>query len=437
MSKKNNNKTPKIRRQSRQSSFIKGMPALPERFLQQMERLLGPDEARQLADALDESPSVSIRVNRRKVQNPEKFIKRFAAFNPTPVPWCKSGFYLDRRPDFIHDPLLHAGCYYVQEAASMIYEDIVSTLLPVSSVSKVNILDLCAAPGGKTTAILNALVPKVLHGEISSYTIVANELDPHRAKILKENLDKWGDPDIIVTNSPTSHFAHLDGVFDIVAVDAPCSGEGMMRRESVARNQWSENLVTQCSALQKEILKDALKTLKPGGILIFSTCTFNEKEDEDNVEWLKENFALQPLMSPRHFLPHRERCEGLFIGAFRKPSPLPVEYSNQYGNLTVRLKKTGIKIISQGTEKTVMKGSVETPSSRKVLAYDFDKEEFPLVELNKEEAISYLRRNSLILPEDTPLGYVTVCHEGYPLGLVKNVGSRANNLYPPEWRVVT
>lgn len=405
------------------------MPEIPEGFVRQMEEILGAEDSKLLINALDEAPSVSIRINRKKVSDPETFIRRFAEYGVSPIEWCESGFYLDKRPDFVLDPLFHAGTYYVQEAASMIYESIVARWISRlgGSGNSLRVLDLCAAPGGKSTAILNTLK--------GSYTLVANEYDSKRSRILKENLDKWGDPNVIITNSPTDRFRELENYFDIVAVDAPCSGEGMMRREPIARSQWGEGLVEQCAVLQKEILDNAVSALKPGGLLIYSTCTFNEHENEGNVEWLLQEYGLETVEAPRHFFPHRERCEGLFVAAFRKPGE-PSASNSSITDISARLKKSGIWIVSEGTEKSIVKGNLEVPSSRMVLSHDYDKTSFTDVELSREEALSYLRRNSLILPPGTPTGYVSVSYDEHPLGLVKNLGSRANNLYPYEWRLL-
>lgn len=408
------------------------LPPLPAGFCEEMRSNLGQEESARLFEAMQKEPSVSIRINRRKVADPEAFMARFNDFSPRAVPWCESGFYLEGRPDFIHDPLLHAGTYYVQEAGSMVYETILNNLINSLELDSepdnrpLAVLDLCAAPGGKTTAMLNALS--------GNYLLVANEIDRKRVRILKENIDKWGDPNVIVTNSPPVKFESLGEIFDIVAVDAPCSGEGMMRREPVARSQWGPGLVDQCSSLQREILKSAVGTLRPGGIIIYSTCTFNKKENEENVDWLVREFHLELLDTPRRFMPHRDRCEGLFVAVLRKSAS---------GSSTGRelslplLRKAGINVVGEGTEKTVDKGNLKIPSSRAVLAYNHDRNTFPEVELTYDEALSYLRRNSLVLAPGTPKGYVAVTFGGYPLGLVKNLGTRANNLYPAEWRVRT
>lgn len=411
------------------------MPAIPGEFLKRMETLIGEEETARLAAELDKKPSVSIRINRKKVSDPEAFMERFASYAPLPVPWCNSGFYLSARPDFAHDPLFHAGAYYVQEAASMVYESIVAELLSGHDDSingrPLLVADFCAAPGGKTTAILNGLK--------GNYLLVANEFERKRAFILKENIDKWGDPNVIITNSPVSKFEALTNLFDLIAVDAPCSGEGMMRREQVARTQWNPGLVEQCSALQREILESAVSALRPGGYLIFSTCTFNDIENEGNVEWLIENFGLEIIMKPRHFMPHRDKCEGLFVAAFRKPLEDSVNRQavTSMEGLSQLLKKAGVNIISAGLEQTVKKGNLDLPSSRKVLSHDFDRNEYPAVNVTREEAVNYLRRNAITLPEGTPAGFVVVAYEDFPLGLVKNLGNRSNNLYPAEWRILS
>lgn len=423
-------------KKNRTSPSASLMPPLPSTFIDRMTTILGDEETTRLKTALDEKPSVSIRINRRKAGDSLAFIQKFSNYHPYPVPWCESGFYLDGRPDFVHDPLLHAGTYYVQEAASMVYESIVGEILKGLNIEAsvtdrpLIIADMCAAPGGKSTAMLNALTGK--------YILVANEFDRKRAFILKENIDKWGDPDVVITNSPTSKFGLLQQLFDIIAVDAPCSGEGMMRREPIARTQWNPGLIEQCAFLQREILDSAVKALKPGGYLIYSTCTFNNIENEENVKWLQEEFGLEIIRDPHHYMPHRERCEGLFVVVLRKPEDIVnARYAiSDIEDMVSLLKKKGISIISAGTEQYIKKGNIEIPSSRRVLAYNYNNE-FPSVDISLGDSLAYLRRNSITLPEGTPKGYVALRYEGYPLGLVKNIGNRANNLYPAEWRLLS
>lgn len=441
-------------------------------FFDRIKRDFGEEEAKALMEALNESPSVSIRLNNKKLSNPDTVIEEWPGMKTDPVEWCPSGLYLSKRPDFIHDPLLHAGAYYVQEAASMVYESIIGNIMEgMEGGGTVRVLDLCAAPGGKTTTILNALK--------GNYAVVANEYDRQRAGILKENIDKWGDPRVIVTSSDAASLGRLGNCFDIIAVDAPCSGEGMMRREPVARSQWSEKLVESCAALQRDILKDILPALRPGGLLIYSTCTFNLTEDEENARWIEEECGLESIGPFRRFMPHRQRCEGLFVAVFRKPCDcegsghlnvalnprnknrqslkIKGEFNflkskdiilEKIGNrifgiptdilsLYEWLKRERINILSAGTELAALKGDLAVPSSRQVLSLDFDRDALPLSELSREDAVAYLRRNAILLTDHTPGGYVVVCHKGFPIGLVKNIGNRANNLYPQEWRILS
>lgn len=439
---------------------------------------IGPQRAQILFSALCGEPESSVRLNRRK--QPE------APLYPgmSQVPWCGSGQYLPERPPFTLNPLLHAGAFYVQDAASMVYETIVSLIVGAGPVFA---CDLCAAPGGKTTAILNALP--------DGSVMLANEFSSSRANVLKENLIKYGYPDLIVTNTDTSRLASLKGRFDLVAVDAPCSGEGMMRKEEAARSQWSEGLIRQCSAMQREIVANAVGMLAPGGCLIYSTCTFNTSEDEDNAAWIAETFGLEPIdtglaghdgIQPQtkgnvpclRFMPGFTRGEGLFLAAFRKPDDAAgtsrsfktkkkgkkegkektdrrllamaeswmegdfdlidhdgriLALSPAAASLLEALPK-GVRIMSAGVEVGEVKGKDLIPSHALAMSTAMA-HPFPEVELTKEDALRYLAKEAIILPEGTPKGYVTATFQGFPLGFIKNLGNRSNNLYPSEWRI--
>lgn len=435
---------------------------IPPGFVEEISNLLGP-KADALVSALDEAPSVSYRINNKKISDASTVAKSFLPIESTPVPWCPDGFYLSSRPEFILNPLLHAGVFYVQEAASMVYQTIVSDLLSGMD-APVRVLDLCAAPGGKSTAMLNALS--------GDYLLVANEYDRQRVRILRENLDKWGDPNVIITSTNAESFGRLSGFFDIVAVDAPCSGEGMMRREPVARSQWSEGLVNSCALMQRDILADVAPALAPGGYLIYSTCTFNTRENEANCRYIIEELGFRQVRDPERFMPHERVCEGLFVAVFRKPEDVDVsalrragrasatKYSpdwafvkpdgmefRRYGDTVFAmpeavasavdiLQANGIKPLSAGVETGNAKGNLILPSSRQLLSTAFDRNSIPLVELGAPTAMDFLRRNSPVLQPDTPKGYVGLTYGGYPLGLVKNLGTRTNTLHPSEWRVV-
>ncbi len=232
------------------------LTVLPEEFLRRV-----PPE---LAAALDGTPPVSVRFNPFKVSDRPEGLRQ--------VPWCRYGYYLDERPQFSLDPAWHAGAYYVQEASSMFVGEL------AGDIGGLRVLDLCAAPGGKTT-LLSTLTG--LDG-----LVVANEPIRARAQVLADNVARWGLGNVVVTNNDPSHFAGFRDWFDVVLVDAPCSGEGMFRRNPESRGEWSEANVVLCARRQRRILGDILAVLKPGGRLIYSTCTFNRAENEENVEWL-------------------------------------------------------------------------------------------------------------------------------------------------------
>ena len=241
---------------------------LPELFRSRTTESLGTSEAERLFAALDngESP-VSIRFNPYKIgSQPEG----------RQVPWCRYGYYLDERPQFTLDPAFHGGAYYVQEASSMFLEAIFRQIFEPDAAPR--ILDLCAAPGGKTTLLSTLAGAEGL--------VVANEVIRQRASVLAANAVKWGIGNIVVTNNDPAHFAPFEHYFDLIAVDAPCSGEGMFRKDPAARTEWSEQGVKLCAARQRRILSDIWGSLRPGGILIYSTCTFNAAENEENIAWL-------------------------------------------------------------------------------------------------------------------------------------------------------
>lgn len=282
-----------------------------------------------LVDVLETTaPEVSVRVNRRKCGAALPKV----AEGGTPVPWCADGFYLPERPDFTHDPALHQGCYYVQDASSMAIAEVVGQLLaklPEEALQSLRYLDSCAAPGGKTTAAMAALPPTAL--------VVANEYDYRRAEILKENILKWGGNNAVVARGDTARFRQLPEWFHIVAADVPCSGEGMMRKDETARAQWTPRLVEECAARQREILDNLWETLLPGGYLIYSTCTFNRAENEEVMDYMLRTYGAEPVPlsmerfpgvvateTMLRFLPGRIRGEGLALGVLRKPGDLPL-----------------------------------------------------------------------------------------------------------------
>ncbi len=463
---------------------------LPKIFVKSIDSFIKGDELEKFVQKMEEAPATGVRLNRRK-PTPNPIYP-----DMKPVEWCNSAFYLPSRPQFTLNPHLHGGAFYVQDPSSTVYETIVEKILHLPDFPNPHspaVLDLCAAPGGKTTAIINALPDDAL--------IVANEYNEKRARILEENLKKWGFPNCIITNSPTSRFAECGEIFNLVAVDAPCSGEGMMRKEEEARRQWNPGLVEQCATLQKSIIKDAVKVLTEGGYLIYSTCTFNPLENEENTEFIVKELGLEPVeitsvgvpekstmisksftnIPSIRFMPHITDGEGLFVAIFRKGTGINPAYMSSKGRreknkksflktdafptlkrvidelygtfyckeigskislvtpeieeMSERLK--GIRILSAGIEAGEIKGKDFIPSTSLALISSFRDNPFPDIPLSKEDALSFLRRENIILPDDTPRGYVTVSFEGTRLGFAKHLGNRTNNLYPSYWRIRT
>lgn len=394
-----------------------------------------------LLAGLAAEPTTSIRLNPRRLDTtlePEGADGR--------VPWCPEGVYLSQRPTFTADPLLHAGAYYVQDASSMFIAHIIRQLSIINhplgakrrftlEESPSTVLDLCAAPGGKST-LLRSLLP-------DDALLVSNEPIRARAQVLAENMTKWGHPNVLVTQAYARDFARYAEAFDLILADVPCSGEGMMRKEEMAVSQWSPQLISQCAALQQSIIEDVWPALRPGGLLIYSTCTFNPEEDEDNVEWIAQHLDadilpipvdpswgicgdlrknhLQPSTLPPslteegsgerplfcHFLPGPVRGEGFFCALLRKrgePSERP------------HRPRSFDRLVTLPTDQ------LTAPDA-------------PCVDVSLADAFRYLCREAIVLPSDAPRGIVQVCFRGQRLGTAKNLGTRANNLYPKEWRI--
>lgn len=457
-----------------------------------------------LPQALSSSQSpVSLRLNSRCLP---------ASMSPSvpsrPVPWNPRGFILadgSERPQFTWDPMMHAGAYYVQEAASMIHGHIISTLLArrPDPLAPVALLDACAAPGGKTTAAIDVL-------PVGS-AVVANEWDFRRAEVLRENLAKWGRGiSTIITRGDTRRLRRLSSAFDIVIADVPCSGEGMFRKDPAAVAQWSPRLVAECRERQEEIIENLWHTLKPGGWLIYSTCTFNRTEDEEMIEWIISNFDAESVEIPvdpswgivgaiadpalpgdcrlpvMRFLPGLTPTEGLFVAVLRKPgdsegrqrrerpsrstqskqlrSPREVEQwlakLPDGSSLSLLVTETEGKaadvwaveerwvplrdalmreadVIAPGLHVATIKGKNVMPAPPLAFSEWLAPSAFPRVGLDYDEAVAFLQRGVPSLPPDVPVGFVLLTYLGLPLGFVKNLGNRANSLYPAEWRILS
>lgn len=395
------------------------------------------------------------------------------------VPWHPLGYYLPERPVFTLDPRLHAGAYYVQEASSMFLYAALRQI--VSAGTNLKILDLCAAPGGKST-LLSAFTGK-------DGLLVSNEYVRSRVGILRENLERWGLENVAVTSADAAAYAKMEGWFDVVAVDAPCSGEGLFRKDPDAVKEWSPQAVESCALRQKDILHGAVQALAPGGILLYSTCTYNRQENEENVRYLCEKYPLElvPLDIPaawgiasntwgHHFYPHRLQGEGFFISVLRKKEGPAVRHNlpsafqhlkplskNQVPELypwvsdaaTLRFYKTPQEEIIAlpaaqepdfllldkvcnskwfGVKLGAFKGRDFIPDHALALS-TLRSPKLPLLDLQRNQAIQFLRKESLDLPENTPRGWVLAAFEGLPLGWMKVLPNRMNNYLPQERRI--
>lgn len=429
-----------------------------------------------LLEALNENVPVSVRRNPKKVKS-ELPVDRG-------IDWCENAFYLSERPSFTLDPLFHAGSYYPQEAGSMVIDAVLRQLdLPENPT----VLDLCGAPGGKSTLVLSYLN--------NSGLLVSNEVIQSRSRILKENCTKWGFANSIVTNNDPSDFNRLPDFFDAILVDAPCSGEGMFRKDPAARNEWSPDNVKLCSARQKRILGDIWSSLKPGGFLIYSTCTFNSDENEDNVQWIKDELGAEivPLQMPVEFqlgrgdvghyaIPGKTDAEGFYIAVLRKEgNPLPLwrglgggkNGSNRNQKIKAQniakekdlsplsdfadLSETGVwrwkdfllglpknteeamllvydtmRIVKLGTELGMLARKGFVPSHDLSMSTSLRSVE-NCIDVSREEALKYLKGETFALSGNKGMQLVTFQNE--PLGWIKHLGNRFNNGYPKEWRI--
>lgn len=442
---------------------------LPDKF---KERIAGQEyiDSVGLIQALEKPSPVSIRVNSLKLGAEPS--------GSRPVPWCSGGFYLEERPSFTLDPLFHAGCYYPQEASGMFLEEIFRQT--TDDTRNLKVLDLCGAPGGKATH-LSSLIG-------NDGFLVANEVIRPRANLLAENLVKWGRSNFVVTQSDPSAFIGLPGFFDLILADAPCSGEGMFR-DPVAVREWSVENTLLCAERQKRILLDVWPSLKEDGILIYSTCTFNPGENEENVKWLLSKQKAESVamdisrfqgiteidyhgIKGYGFYPGRIKGDGLFYAVLRKKErtgrqmqlkrktvyTLPDREEKEtarkwtdfspdriirYGEKTValpcgaeefRILSEVLKIVSPGTTIMTSKKKNFIPSHEIATSVRLKKNQFFSVELDLADALSYLRRDNFNL-KAVDKGWNLVTYKSINLGFVNNIGSRFNNYYPVEWRI--
>lgn len=440
---------------------------LPKEFIEYTSALFGAERWQRFVDSFNESTPVSVRLNPYKApsrppQGEEKesitpsLLNSFTSSEARPVPWCRNGYWLSERPQFTLDPLFHAGVYYVQEAGSMFLDEVLRQVIGNSEFGIQNsewcALDLCAAPGGKSTLMRAALSSCSLPTEEGrgGVLLLSNEPDHRRANILMENMQKQGHPDVIVTNNYPRDYRKSKMMFDLILTDVPCSGEGMFRRDEATIKEWSIQNVHKCAELQRSIVEDIWPCLRPGGILIYSTCTFNVHEDEENVRWIMEELGADILpieTKPEwnitgsllegwdkpvyRFIPGTSNSEGLFMAVLRKHGDVEARGAQK----PTAKQLSCLRVLSDGHPVGEKKGKDIIPAHAEALNIMLDRGKYPMVELSLDDALRYLHRETLVLPDDTPRGYVIVTYKDYPLGFMKNLGNRANNLYPKEWAI--
>lgn len=464
---------------------------LPRTFVERVLRDLGTTEGEALCRALDGEACVSIRVNPAKAEGlrgeqPARVSEVLPMLTAAGrVPWCADGFLLAGRPSFTFDSDFHAGAYYVQEAASQF----VGCLLQGVPTSGARILDLCAAPGGKTT-LYASLVGR-------GGLVVANEIDRRRASVLADNVRKWGTGNVVVTTCEPHAVCDCEAWFDVVVVDAPCSGEGMFRKDPAARGEWSENNVRQCAARQDDILREAWRALRPGGTLIYSTCTFNRDEDEGSLErmlaragdevaapypvdvdpaWGIVEGEVGPFRTFR-FFPHRTVGEGFFAAVARKAPDAPGRQRLPKGRRSmvapadrasagelrrwvrepdrmvfgtvagtgyawygeqaeaVKTLSEALPVICSGVALgQLFKGRLK-PDPALAFFDGLERGAVPVAGLDDEQALRYLRRQE-VAAGALAEGVNLVTARGRALGFAKRIGARVNNMYPNSLRIL-
>jgi len=449
---------------------------LPASLLHSLESVKGFDKEEFIKTHFENGQVTSIRLN------PFKPISQYPNIPiAEPVQWSQYGYYLSNRPSFTFDPLFHAGCYYVQEASSMFLEQALKQTVDLSKPLKV--LDLCAAPGGKSTHIQSLISKDSL--------LVSNEVIKSRCNILKDNIIKWGCENVVVTNNDPKDFSRLENYFDVIVVDAPCSGSGLFRKEPDAIEHWSENNVALCSQRQQRILADVWPALKKDGVLVYSTCSYSKEEDEDIVEWMKEELRInnEELIINNYpgivnssnsyrFWPDKIKGEGFFIAAFKKTEgdePIAIGFASKKPSkkLTeipaseVELLKSlckvnddttyvngfdGIYAVNKKllTEINVLHSNLrvayfgvklgEIMKNKIVPAHalamsNLVSDVTPRIELNLEQSIRYLQKKDIAV-EKSGLGWQLICFNNHPLGWVKLMPGRLNNYYPMELRIL-
>ena len=454
---------------------------IKESFRKYLEEAIGCDNAAIAFSAFEKPASVSLRLNPFKAGGPEA---------GRTVGWSPWGRMLEERPVFTLDPLFHAGAYYVQDSSSMFVGHVFRQMLagPMSErleairrARPVRVLDLCAAPGGKTTDLAASL--RECFGD--DFILVSNEVMKQRVGILADNVALWGDPNVVVTSDDPSAFGSLPGFFDLVVTDVPCSGEGMFRKDEEAQAQWSEDNVALCASRQRRILADVWPSLAEGGMLIYSTCTFNRLENDENVLWIADELGGECLNGNIDtdafpgiirtdcgfsLVPGFVEGEGQYCAVVRKTSAVRIADAGRTARqmrpasvpqmpsglfireMTYRMRGERIiavpanlmadlqileqylHVIAAGCAAGVFKGKTFVPDADLALSVYLAPDAFPSVEVDRQTALAFLHKDSISLPGEEK-GYMIIRHAGLALGFVKNIGNRCNNLHPQSRRI--
>ena len=442
---------------------------LPEQLLKSMESVKGFDK--EAFDKVHQSGEqvTSIRVNPAK--------RTEIKSQNSKIPWADAGFYLEQRPSFTFDPLFHAGTYYVQEASSMFLEQALKQTVDLSQSIKV--LDLCASPGGKSTHIQSLISKDSL--------LVSNDVIRSRANVLKDNIIKWGCENVVVTNNDPKDFSKLENYFDMIVVDAPCSGSGLFRRDPVAIDEWSENNVQLCSQRQQRILADVWPALKKDGILIYSTCSYSKEEDEEIMDWMMgqlsvvsselsvdPQWGITTVQSKKgaygyRFWPDKLKGEGFFLACFQKKAEIDIRNKKKPEQLDKREKELIEKWAKVGGKEFIKyENTVYAWPAHWLKDFNFLLEQLRVIysgvlvgqlmrdkmvpehalaisnlvtdeierfELDYEQAIKYLQRKDLEVQTKNK-GWQLFTFKHHPLGWANVLANRVNNYYPKEMRIL-